>query len=162
MSTAGSVLSVVQAMSQTTNTVRSADQTGMEINPNRGLHHVHHNFLQRIANHSSNSVCSVTVCCGGEYRRWCLCDLRRDGVAMTWNPDAAELQRVKYDLVCEGYRRGKITEAVFMASLYALGYSGARLMDEKRYQDGLKEMQPIGKAANRVVNKLSGVFYEFP
>jgi len=81
---------------------------------------------------------------------------------MTYNPDASERKRIKYDLACESFRRGEITETVFRASLYALGYRGRQIDDETAYQDGLKGPQKIGKAAQRVVNRLSGIFYEFP
>ena len=78
---------------------------------------------------------------------------------MVTNPDTADkLQRMKYDIVCEGYRRGEMTEAMFVAGLRALGYTGVWLADEKRYQDGLKGIQPIGKAVDRVVGRLAGEF----
>jgi hypothetical protein len=81
---------------------------------------------------------------------------------MTYNPDASEFKRIKYEAVCEGYRESVMTETVFRACLFALGYRGRQIDDEVSYQNGLKDFQPIGKAAQRVVNKLSGVFYEFP
>jgi hypothetical protein len=78
---------------------------------------------------------------------------------MTHNPDSYEIKRMKYGALCESFRRDHISEDVFRASLYALGYRGRQIDDECAYQCTLKGPQLIGKAAERVI---SGLRYEFP
>ena len=56
---------------------------------------------------------------------------------MIFNPDASEIHRWKYELACEQFKDGIISEAVFSGLLYCLGYRGARLRDEVKYQDGV-------------------------
>jgi hypothetical protein len=53
------------------------------------------------------------------------------------DPDAAERFQWKYELACSQFKTGLISEAVFGGCLYCLGYRGARLKDEVRYQGGL-------------------------
>jgi len=49
------------------------------------------------------------------------------------NPDAAERFKWRYERSCADFIAGG-SEAVFRASLFALGYRGARLEDEVQYQ----------------------------
>ena len=50
------------------------------------------------------------------------------------NPDAQEQFRWRYEAACKEFSTNEISEAVFLASLYALGYRGRRLKDELSYQ----------------------------
>lgn len=54
------------------------------------------------------------------------------------NPDAAERFQWRYERSVEDFKAGG-SEAVFKASLYAIGYRGNRLEDEVRYQKCLLE-----------------------
>ena len=49
------------------------------------------------------------------------------------NPDAAERFQWRYERSVEDFKQGG-SEAVFRASLYAIGYRSVRLEDEIRYQ----------------------------
>ena len=52
---------------------------------------------------------------------------------MTYDPDAAERFKWRYERSCEDFKNGG-SEDVFRASLHGLGYVGACLEDEVRYQ----------------------------
>ena len=58
---------------------------------------------------------------------------------MSNNPDAAEIQRWKYERACRQFKEGLISEIVFSGLLYCLGYRGSRLRDEVAYQVGIKQ-----------------------
>ena len=64
----------------------------------------------------------------------------------SFNPDAAERFQWRYERACAAFLKGG-SEAVFKGSFYAIGYRGARLEDEVRYQLCLR-----GGEVKRVVN----------
>jgi hypothetical protein len=58
---------------------------------------------------------------------------------MTFDPDAAERFRWRYDRAYREYAAGG-SEAILKASLKCAGYYGPRLAEEVRYQIGLKSV----------------------
>lgn len=58
---------------------------------------------------------------------------------MTFDPDAAERFRWRYERACREYAAGG-SEAILKASLKCAGYYGTRLAEEVRYQIGLKSV----------------------
>ena len=72
------------------------------------------------------------------------------------DPDHAQRWLDRYDRSCRDYQAGG-SEAILSASLYGLGYVGARLSDEVAYQRMLRgdHFQRIGDVARRVVNDVA-------
>jgi len=70
---------------------------------------------------------------------------------MTFDPDAAERFRWRYERACGEYAAGG-SEAVLKASLKCAGYYGTRLAEELRYQVGLR-----GNVAKNAVGFISGL-----
>ena len=64
---------------------------------------------------------------------------------MTYDPDADERFKWRYERACEDFKNGG-SEDVFRASLFAIGYRGARLQDEVRYQLCLRYSMQEAKA----------------
>ena len=68
------------------------------------------------------------------------------------DPDHAQRWRDRYERSCRDFQAGG-SIAVLRASLFGLGYIGARLDDELRYQEDQRvdAFRSIGNAARRVV-----------
>jgi len=58
------------------------------------------------------------------------------------NPDARETFKWRYERACREFVEGG-SEAVFGASLYCIGYRGARLRDEVNYQLSLRGVPKV-------------------
>ena len=63
-----------------------------------------------------------------------------------WNdPEgAAEIYRAKFDTAAEEYQAGRMSDDVFIATLFQLGFRSARLWGEYRFQEAQRYQQLRG------------------
>lgn len=77
-----------------------------------------------------------------------------------YDPQGAdEIWRAKFATATEEFQAGAISEDVFRASLYALGYRGQGLACEFRHQDQLKFERGKNEQASLSVPLRAGLSY---